>query len=304
MRKGIVGTLMLLLGLLPIVATAQAQGDETGQVYVVQNGDGLYKLSRKFFGNLSGVAKIVKAHNAKAESDERFAEININNQLEIGQLLWIPVPLEQLDEAARTAGDSETLTPTSPPEPEKKPIQSQVVQSAVPAVQTDTPPPVSSTKPAEPATVPTVKAKVSSEIARAREKELAGVEPSGDRAIIVDVPRSNCEIRVWYNYQVVAIGRLNERWKANGMPLLERAKRAYTIRHNARVNGRYMMQDRFEVATLRDRDNKKYGNPDGPTFDYLVNYHRESGFEGDDIYRRIIESSARTSPVFNSECQK
>lgn len=291
MKKGFLSaTLLFLCTLFPASIIAQTQGDETGQVYVVKNGDGLYKLSRKFFGNLTGVRKIVKAHNEKASVDERFSAIDLNTQLELGQLLWIPKPLETAQTPASTA------TEQTPQEEPKKEV-----------VKIPPKPQQQTTRPRPPQPVPETSSKVSTtvskEIERARAKEAAGVQVSSDEATIVDVPRSNCDIRVWYNYQVVAIGRLNERWKANGMSLLDRAKRAYQLRHNARVNGRYMMKDRFEVATLRDRDNKKYGNPDGPTFDYLVNYHRESGFSGDEIYERIIESSARTSPVFNSECQ-
>lgn len=282
MKKGFLSsTLLLLLTFMPIAGVVQAQDDASGQVYVVQNGDGLYKLSRKFFGDLTGVRKIVKAHNEKAAVDERFKPIDTKKQLELGQKLWIPV--------AKSDG-SATLAA-----PESKPLET--VKKDPPKVKPQTQPD------SQPDSTANVDKVVSEEIAKAKANEQAGVVASSDQAILVKVPKTNCEIRVWYNYQVVAIGRLNERWKANGMSLEERAKRAYTIRHNARVNGRFMMQDRFEVATLRDRDNKKYGNPDGPTFDYLINYHKESGFSGDEVFERIIESSSRTSPVFNNECQ-
>ena len=126
--------------------------------------------------------------------------------------------------------------------------------------------------------------------------------PKSEQAIIVGVPTSNCEVRLWYNYQVVAINQLNKHWIQQGISLKERARQAYLLRHNARVNGRFMMADRFEVAALKDRDFKKYGHVDGPTFEYLVAKNRERGLKGNDVYNRIIQSSARTNPVFNSSC--
>lgn len=305
MKKGFLTTTFLLFfGLMPLAHVAAQDDTSEGQVYVVKNGDGLYKLARQFFGSLRGVSKIVKAHNEKAVVDERFEVIDRNKQLEIGQLLWIPV-----------AGDGEAVTTQKPAVDQNttKPQQ----QVSKPAQQTPDKPVVTQ-KPKDPEPQQTkpittvtnassagnVEKAVKKEIERANEMADVNVAPRADQATIVTVPKSNCDIRIWYNYQVVAIARLNERWTANGVALMERAKKAYQIRHNARVNGRFMMADRFEVATLRDRDNKKYGNPDGPTFEYLVKYHSESGFEGNEIYERIIESSARTSPVFNNDCKR
>ena len=81
-------------------------------------------------------------------------------------------------------------------------------------------------------------------------------------------------------------------------------KKAHQLRQDARLNGRYMMQDRFEVAALRDRDNKRYGNPDGPTFEHMVAYGRENGLTGDRVYEGIIESSGQIQPVYKSSCVK
>ncbi len=117
----------------------------------------------------------------------------------------------------------------------------------------------------------------------------------------VTVPQTNAEIRLWYNYQVVAIGKINERWAATGVGVEDRARRAYEMRHNARVDARFMMQNKDEVKMLQERDQAKYGNPDGPTFAYLVDKNREKGLEGDAIYEAIIESSSRTSSAYNKK---
>lgn len=121
---------------------------------------------------------------------------------------------------------------------------------------------------------------------------------------LVELPKTNCEIRIWYNYQVVAISKLNEKWIDDGIDLATRAKKAYDLRHHARVNARFMMANPVEVKGLQARDMAKYGNPDGPTFDYLIQKIKKKEQASDEqAYQSIIESSSRTSPVFNSECQ-
>ena len=120
---------------------------------------------------------------------------------------------------------------------------------------------------------------------------------------LVAIPKTNCEIRVWYNYQVVAISVLNEKWKADGLDLETRARKAYELRHAARVNARFMMQDKDEVNGLQARDMAKYGNPDGPTFDYLLKKNTDKGLSVAEGYQSILDSSSRVSKVYNSECQ-
>ncbi len=117
---------------------------------------------------------------------------------------------------------------------------------------------------------------------------------------LVQVPESDCDIRLWYNYQVVAIPKINQRWKEKGMSLAERAKAAFSLRHQARINARYMMAD--DVETLQARDLQKYGNPDGPTFSYLVDKGHTKGQPDEAIYKNIITSSSRTDASFNEEC--
>lgn len=118
------------------------------------------------------------------------------------------------------------------------------------------------------------------------------------------VPATDCEVRDWYNYQVVAIPAINKRWMQEGMSAEERAKHAYDIRHEARVNARFMMPDQAEVKLLRERDQQKYGHPDGPTFTDLVKKGRAKGSQDQQIYDDIIESSSRTDAGYNAACQK
>lgn len=117
------------------------------------------------------------------------------------------------------------------------------------------------------------------------------------------VPKTNCEIRLWYNYQVVAVGKINEKWEKDGVDLETRAHKAYELRHEARVNARFMMQNPMEVKGLQARDLKKYGNPNGPTFDYLVKKNMDKGLTKEQAYQSIIDSSSRTDTKYNADCE-
>lgn len=113
---------------------------------------------------------------------------------------------------------------------------------------------------------------------------------------------TNCEIRIYYNKLVSEIAAQDEASKQAGKSLEERAHAAFDIRHNARITARAMMANEAEVEQLRERDREKYGNPDGPTFDILVEKNRAKGLSGDDIYTSIIASSQRTDTKVNEEC--
>lgn len=56
-----------------------------------------------------------------------------------------------------------------------------------------------------------------------------------------------------------------------------------------------MMTDPEEVELLRARDVAEYGNPDGPTFEFLVEKLKEAEFEADAVYEAIVEGSYRTN---------
>ena len=60
-----------------------------------------------------------------------------------------------------------------------------------------------------------------------------------------------------------------------------------------------MMTDPAEVELLWARDVAKYGSPDGPTFESLVERLKEAGLEEDRIYEAIIDNSYRTDAELN-----
>lgn len=73
------------------------------------------------------------------------------------------------------------------------------------------------------------------------------------------------------------------------------------MRHEARLEARAMMTDPTEVALLRARDMISYGNPDGPTFEFLVEQARQAGLEEQAIYDAIIDGSYRTNIGINRQ---
>jgi hypothetical protein len=81
--------------------------------------------------------------------------------------------------------------------------------------------------------------------------------------------------------------------------LKERALRAWRVRHDARGQARSMMENPFAIEDLRERDRQLYGNPDGPTFDQLIQESQRSGIRENEAYERIIRGSQKTNRDVN-----
>jgi hypothetical protein len=111
--------------------------------------------------------------------------------------------------------------------------------------------------------------------------------------------KTNRELREWYSEELARIRILNQEWIEMGFSVQERAYKAWEIRHNARLKARTMMNSQVEIRLLQNRDLAKYGNPDGPTFDFLVEKHKKTGLVGDEIYEAIIASSMKVDTGVN-----
>lgn len=110
---------------------------------------------------------------------------------------------------------------------------------------------------------------------------------------------TNRQARQLYLERVASISGELEKWQAAQLPVEEQARRAFEIRYAARRTARAMMADPAEVAALQERDRAKYGDPDGPTFDWLLERAHAKGLEGESAYRSIIESAQRTEAGVN-----
>ena len=65
------------------------------------------------------------------------------------------------------------------------------------------------------------------------------------------------------------------------------------------MTARAMMSDPAELAALQERDRAKYGNPDGPTFDWLLERNQAKGLAGEAAYLAIVESAQKTDANVN-----
>ena len=110
---------------------------------------------------------------------------------------------------------------------------------------------------------------------------------------------SNAEVRAHYLVLVAAIGPANAHWVLDGVSAEERAHRAFQMRHDARVTCRAMMSDARELAALEQRDQEKYGHPDGPRFEELVAHEQAKGLSGDAVFEAIVASAQRTNSAVN-----
>ncbi len=108
--------------------------------------------------------------------------------------------------------------------------------------------------------------------------------------------------RDWYHDRIADFAALDDAWKAQGLPLPERARRAFEMRHNARLGTREQ-QPKTTVLEYEVRDAGKYGDPDGPTFDQLVAKLTAKGKTLDQAYEAIIASSRRSDPGYDERAQ-
>ncbi len=110
---------------------------------------------------------------------------------------------------------------------------------------------------------------------------------------------TNGEVRAWYREQIALIPVLVAQWEAEGVALPDRSRRAFELRHQARIAARNLMEDPLEVAMLRQRDLVKHGHPDGPTFESLFHKAKDAGLTDGEAYAKILASSTSTDEATN-----
>jgi|GEM_PF-2515744 len=178
-------------------------------------------------------------------------------------------------------------------------IAATVLALACGGAQTGTP---AAQQPTATATASGTTASTASAIASATD---AGAKPYPRSPAEADALRArgvawtNVEIREYYLRIISGIHAADEEAKKDGVSAEERARRAFQTRHEARMTCRAMMSDRHEVDDLHRRDQAKYGHPDGPEFDQLVEHERGKGLTGAAAYEAIVASSQRTDGAVN-----
>jgi hypothetical protein len=110
MKRSILIFPLILSLFILVTPLALAQGEETGQIYVVQVNDTLWKLAEKYLGNGHFYPTIVEATNNMAAEKPTIALITDPNLIIPRQQLWIPA----LDASAVTSAQA---TPPAQPAP-------------------------------------------------------------------------------------------------------------------------------------------------------------------------------------------
>jgi hypothetical protein len=114
--------------------------------------------------------------------------------------------------------------------------------------------------------------------------------------------KSAAEVRDWYHAQLAGFGQLDQAWQEQAVPLAERARRAYEMRHNARLAAREQMPA-SAVVPLETRDLDLYDNPDGPTFDGLIEKLIATGKTRDQAYEALLESARRSNAGYDARAR-
>ena len=140
----------------------------------------------------------------------------------------------------------------------------------------------------------------SASAAAAEPKKMPETEAEADAQRAKGVAYTNVEIREHYLKLISQIQPTVDQMKKDGKKAEERAKKAYQLRHDARMLCRAMMTDRKQVEELKARDKEKYGQGDGPTFEQLFeNNKKKKGLKAEEAYEAIIASSQRTDGAVN-----
>jgi hypothetical protein len=111
--------------------------------------------------------------------------------------------------------------------------------------------------------------------------------------------RHNRAVRQWYLRTVQRIPQLDRALVARGASLEQRAFSAWRWRKRARIVARSQMLDKDLLRTYQVRDLRRYGDPNGPSFGFLVRDARERGLRGAAVYRDILRSSQATDDRTN-----
>ena len=109
----------------------------------------------------------------------------------------------------------------------------------------------------------------------------------------------NIVTRYWYHTFIAELGNMHKalerKIELKQLSWDEYAKLAFDMRHHARVYTRALMADQMAEALLERRDQMKYGNREGPTFEYLLEEQRKMHKTPEESDRAIVYSSIRTN---------
>jgi hypothetical protein len=103
------------------------------------------------------------------------------------------------------------------------------------------------------------------------------------------------DVHAAYKAKLAELGSLDAQWLAEGLSLEERARRGHAYRRRARFWARDQSVDAGDAAVLEVRDLEVHGNPEGPSFEELINRGLQKGKSLDEVYLGIIGSAQRSN---------
>ncbi len=125
-------------------------------------------------------------------------------------------------------------------------------------------------------------------------EELRKSVPAG-----ASVDEANKIIRVWYDRMSSSVDQDRARWAGQALEL--QARRAWSIRHLARMLARLRMPDPGQVAELQRRDEADYGTPHGPNLDWLMRRARGLGCSDEQAFQVIMETAGMPNEEVNRQ---
>ncbi len=113
------------------------------------------------------------------------------------------------------------------------------------------------------------------------------------------VDEANKMIRVWYDRMSLSVEQDRGKWAGQALEL--QARRAWSIRHLARMLARLRMPDPDQVAELQRRDERDCGSPHGPTFDWLMRKAHDLGCSDEQAFKVIVETASKPNEEVNRQ---
>jgi len=112
-----------------------------------------------------------------------------------------------------------------------------------------------------------------------------GIEREGTQVLAKGV--SNAEVRAWYNTQVKVLDSSGPLTRAS-------AERVYEARNALKQQARNMMADRATAAQLAREQPLR-------SFDYYVDKYSSQGFNGEGLWKRIIDGGTTPNASVNKK---
>jgi len=116
---------------------------------------------------------------------------------------------------------------------------------------------------------------------------------------VTPFPSDASEIRKLYTEELECLKERGDAWLREGRCKEDVARKMHSQRRNIAERFRERTPERLR-GVLYERNERKYGDPLGPSFEHLVKSWESAGLHGDDVFEQIIASSSRSNQEINS----